>query len=114
MITSDGEPVAHFDLDALESEAREEIFTFRLGGEVFQMLPPEEADWQVATDLSDGTGLRAFMRELLGEKDYERFAQHKLSTAKLTRLIDECSNFYGVTPGESQASKRSSRNTRRR
>ncbi len=113
MITQDGEPVVHFDLDAVENEARGEVFTFTLGGEVFQMLPPEEVDWKVADDISQGEGLKAFVRELLGD-DYERFAKHKLPSRKLGMLIDECTRFYGITPGESKASTRSSRSTRRR
>ncbi len=113
MITSDGAPVTHFDLDAVESEARAEVFTFTLGGEVFQMLPPEDADWQVTADISEGNGLREFIAELLGD-DYERFAAHKLPARKLNALIDACTRHYGVTPGESRASKGSSRSTRRR
>lgn len=113
MITQDGEPVAHFDLDAVDAEAREEPFRFRLGGEVFTMLPPEEVDWQVADDISGGEGLKAFVAELLGE-DYERFAAHKVSSRKLGLLIDACTTHYGVTPGESRASGRSSGSTRRR
>lgn len=113
MITQDGDPVVHFDLDAIESEAHEVPFTFTLAGEVFTMLPPEEVDWQVADDISGGDGLRAFMAELLGS-DYERFAKLKLPSRKLGMLIDECTRFYGVTPGESRASKSSSKSTRRR
>ncbi len=113
LITQDGEPVVHFDLDAVENEARETTFTFRLGGEMFTMLPPEDVDWQIAENISGGEGLRAFVAELMGE-DYERFAQHKLPSRKLGLLIEECIRFYGVSPGESKASKRSSRSTRRR
>ncbi|GGK61208.1 hypothetical protein Sme01_02840 [Sphaerisporangium melleum] len=113
MITQSGEPVVHFDLDAVESEARDEHFTFTLGGEVFTMQPPEDADWRVVDDISNGAGLTAFVQELLGN-DYEKFAKHKLTSRKLGLLIDECTRFYGITPGESQASKRSSKSTRRR
>lgn len=113
MITSDGEAVPHLDLDALEAEARDEPFTFKLGGEVFTMLPPEEADWQISASLSEGEGLQEFVAALLGD-DYERFTQHKLPTWKLTKLIDQCTAHYNITPGESRASGRSSRSTRRR
>lgn len=113
VITQDGTPAVHFDLDAIKSEASEEPFTFTLGGEVFQMLPPEEVDWKVADDISQGEGLKAFIAELLGD-DYERFAKHTVSSRKLGLLIDECTRYYGVTPGESKASTRSSRSTRRR
>lgn len=113
MITQEGAPVVHFDLDAIENEAHDQTFTFTLGGEVFQMLPPEEVDWKVADDISQGEGLQAFVAELLGD-DYDRFAKHKLPSRKLGMLIDECTRFYGITPGESRASKRSSKSTRRR
>lgn len=114
LITQAGEPVAAFDLDAVENEGREQMFTFTVGGEVFTMLPPEEADWQVADGLSEGAGLKQFMRELLGEEDYERFSKHKVSSRKLGLLIEECTRWYGTTPGESRASARSSKTTRRR
>ncbi|MDH2424734.1 hypothetical protein [Sphaerisporangium sp. TRM90804] len=113
LITQDGEPVVHFDADAVEEEALESVFTFRHGGEMFQMLPPEQADWKIAADLSEGEGMKAFMAELLGD-DYERFAEKPMSSKKLGMTIDACSAFYGVKPGESKASKRSSRSTRRR
>lgn len=113
VITSGGEPVAHFDLDAVQNEASGEPFTFTLGGEVFQMLPPEEVDWRIADDISNGEGLKAFIKELLGD-DYERFTRHKVTSRQLGALIEECTRFYGVTPGESRASTRSSKSTRRR
>lgn len=114
MITQDGEPVVHFDLDSVEDEANAVPFTFTLGGEVFTMLGPEDADWQVQDGLVDGgAGLKDLMRELLGE-EYERFAKHKVSGRKLSKLLDACQKHYGVTVPESPASAGSSRNTRRR
>lgn len=114
VITSGGETVAHFDLDAIVNEAREEYFTFTFKGEVFTMLPPEEADWQVTAKLGgEGGDMTSFVAELLGD-DWDRFSQHKLPNAALGKLIEECQAFYGITPGESKASKRSSRSTRRR
>lgn len=114
MITQDGEPVVHFDLDALEDEANEVRFTFTLGGEVFTMLGPEDADWLVQDNLAAGGGLRDLMRELLGDEDYERFVKHKVSGRKLGALIEACRKHYGVDAPESPASARSTRSTRRR
>lgn len=113
VITEAGETVAHFDLDAIEAEANGEPFTFVLQGEVFTMLAPEDADWQVMTDTDRPDWTRAFMQELLAD-DYERFAKHTVPIRKLNALIEACTQHYGVTPGESKASARSSRSTRRR
>lgn len=114
MITQDGEPVVHFDLDAFEDEANEVPFTFALGGEVFTMLGPEDADWLVQDNLADGGALKDLMRELLGDEDYERFVKHKVSGRKLGALIEACKKHYGISPPESRASAGSTRNTRRR
>ncbi|MEV4384023.1 hypothetical protein, partial [Streptosporangium sp. NPDC049644] len=108
VITQDGEPVVHFDLDAIEAEAVEEPFVFRLGGEVFQMAAPEDADWQVTDQMSEtNAGLRSFVRDLLGDEDYERFAKHRLSNKQITALLDACNKHYGTSPGKSAASGRS-------
>jgi hypothetical protein len=108
MITQNGEPVVHFDLDAVDDEANEVPFTFALGGEVFTMAGPEDADWQVQDDLAaSGAGLKTLMRDLLGEDDYERFVKHKVSGRKLGRLLEACRKHYGITPPESRASARS-------
>jgi hypothetical protein len=115
IITQDGEEVVHFDLDALEAEANEEPFTFRLGGDVFTLAAPEDADWQVIDELSEtNAGLRAFIQELMSAEDWEKFSSHKLSSKKLTALLDACNQHYGATPGKSRTSGRSSRSTRRR
>lgn len=115
MITQDGEPVVHFDLDAVDDEANQVPFTFTIGGEVFTMLGPEDADWKIQDDLAEsGAGLKNLMRELLGDDDYERFITHKVPGRKLGKLIEACQAHYGITPPESKASARSSRTTRRR
>jgi hypothetical protein len=111
--TSYGETVTHFDLDALEAEAQDEPFTFTLAGEVFTMLSPEEVDWRVADNLSNGDGIQHFVSDLLGD-DFKRFAKHKVSSRQLAALIEACTTHYGITPGESRASGGSSRSTRRR
>lgn len=114
VITEAGEEVVHFDLDAVENEANETPFTFRVGGEIFSAISPDEADWQAAADIDSPGGLRGFMRELLGEKDYERFCELDVSNKQLGELIKACQKHYGISTGESQASPRSSRNKRKR
>lgn len=113
VITQDGEPVVHFDLDAAESEATKEPFTFRVGGEVFTATSPEDADWQATADTESPGGLRAFIAELLGE-DYERFTDVRVSNKQLGELVKACQEHYGVSVGESKASPRSSQKKRRR
>ena len=110
----------HVDMDARiearKNEAVDEPFSFQLGGERFVMSPPEHADWRIATGLDDSNaaGLRDFVRELLGDEQFERFMEHAMPSDMLGDLIRDCQKHYGTTPGESPASKRSSRSTRRR
>lgn len=113
VITQDGEPVVHFDLDAVENEAVEEPFRFAAGGEQFTCISPEDADWQTSADVETGEGLRAFVAELLGD-DYDRFAKLRVTNRQLNRLIEAAQKHYGIQTGESKASPRSSRNKRRR
>lgn len=114
VITQDGEPAVHFDLDALEHEARREPFRFTLGGEIFELCQsPEDVDWQIHERLADGGGLQDYLAELLGD-DYDRFASHKLSAKLLNELIKSANAHFGVETGESSASPRSSNGTRRR
>ncbi|MEU6725465.1 hypothetical protein ABZ917_17295 [Nonomuraea wenchangensis] len=113
LITQSGEPVSHFDLDAVENEATQEPFTFTFGGEVFTMLAPEDIDWQALADTSAPDWLLTYVAALLGD-DFERFAAHEVPTRKLNKLLEACQEHYGVTPGGSKASARSSKSTRRR
>lgn len=109
-----------FDLDAhvdaMAKEAVGEPFSFRLGGERFTMAAPEDSDWRLAVGLDDENAgsLKPFLEELLGEDQFERFMEHRLPAKALGELIRRCQAHYGTTPGESKASKRSSRSTRRR
>lgn len=120
VVTEQGKEVdqaVDLDLDALESEATQKPFRFRLGGEVFTMFGPDDVDWQVqaALDTDNVASLRAFIRELLGGDDetFGRFCAHKLPGRKLNRLIKDCYAHYAVTPPESPASQGSSRPTAR-
>lgn len=114
VITQDGEPAVHFDLDAVANEATATEFTFRAGGQIFTAISPDEADWQATTDTDTPGGLRAFMRELLGDEDYERFCEVRVTNKQLGDLIGAAQKHYGIKTGESQASPRSSNGTRRR
>ncbi|MFF5261368.1 hypothetical protein ACFY4C_20690 [Actinomadura viridis] len=114
IITEDGEPVVHLDLDAMEDEATEATFTFRVGGEVFTAISPDEADWQATADTDSPGGLRRFIQELLGSEDYERFCEQTVSNRQLNAIVEGAQKHYGIRTGESQASPRSSKKRRRR
>ena len=113
LITQAGEPVTHFDLDAVEAEAERTPFTFTLKGEMFTMLAPEDVDWRALADTEAPDWLYNYVGALLGD-DFERFQQHAVPQWKLNKLLEACQEHYGVTPGGSKASARSSRSTRRR
>jgi hypothetical protein len=114
MITQDGEPVVHLDLDSIESEAGGVPFTFTVKGEVFSAISPDDADWQATADTDSPGGLRAFVRELLGDEDYERFCEKTVTNKQLGELVKACQKHYGISVGESKASPRSSNRKRRR
>lgn len=115
VVTQTGEEVVHLDLDEVfENEATETPFTFRAGGRIFTAISPDDADWQATADTDTPGGLRAFMRELLGEEDYDRFCAVRVTNKQLGRLVEGAQKHYGITAGESRASARSSRNTRGR
>jgi hypothetical protein len=114
IITEDGEPVVHLDLDATENEAVEATFTFRIQGEVFTAISPDDADWQATADTDSPGGLRAFIRELLGDEDYERFCELSVRNKQLNAIVKGAQQHYGVSVGESKASRSSSKKRRRR
>lgn len=113
VITQDGEPVVHFDLDAVEDEATGEPFRFTAGGEQFTCISPQDADWQASADVDEPGGLRAFIAELLGD-DYARFTKVNVTNRQLNALIEAAQKHYGIKTGESKASPRSSKTRRKR
>lgn len=116
VITQDGERVASMDLDALENEAAEEPFTFTLNGEVYETLNPEDVDWRRNSELTEArdNDYRPLMRVLLDEEQYARFAEQRVPMWKLGKLIDGYWGHHGLGQGESSASSRSAKNTRKR
>lgn len=121
IVTEQGDEVPQdvdLDLDALEAEAQQKPFRFRLGGEVFTMYGPDDVDWrvQLALDTDDLGSMKAFIKELLGadENVFERFEAKRLTGGKLSRLIKDCYAHYGVSAPESQASQGLSKPTARR
>ncbi|MEO3856237.1 hypothetical protein [Acrocarpospora sp. B8E8] len=114
LITEDGSPVSHFSLTAVQHEAHEEPFVFDIDGEFFTMQPPEDADWQVTGNITGDGGLQAFVQEIMDADDWERFSAIKLTNKQIGDLLEACRKHYGTSPGESRASRRSSRSSRRR
>lgn len=106
VITQEGEPAVHFDADAIEDEAEEASFNFTLGGKIWTLRSPEDADWVAQDSVGGPGGMQAWMREVL-DGDYDEFAKQHCSQKRLNKIIEACQRHYGITPGESEASRRS-------
>lgn len=99
-----------FDLDALAAESEGTPFRFRFGGEEYEMAP---ADLKWAA-VDDGTMTPVQMFQLLlGDEQWQRIVDSdaRLTEPMFVALLEQWSNHYGVAPGESRASRRSSGRT---
>lgn len=101
-----------FDLDALEAEASDEPFPFRVGGQTFTLPAASGMDWRAGAAIDSGQYERG-LRLLLGE-DYDAFCQLAVSTGQLSALINRYQQHLGLAPGEPQASSGTSKRTARR
>lgn len=101
------------DLDAIEAEADEKPFEFTFAGATWQMASPESIDWQLMSDDGSSEDAREAIREMLGDEQWERFSEHKLSIRQLRVLMDSARRHFGIDPEKSQASNGFSRNTRK-
>jgi hypothetical protein len=108
----DSMPAVDLDLDVLAHEAQREPFRIKLEGEVFELASPEEADWR--SELSGVESMKAFLEELMGSAQYERFASHRVPGWKVSKIIEGAVAHYGVETGESAASTKSRPRTRKR
>ncbi|HET7388425.1 MAG TPA: hypothetical protein VFJ19_17365 [Nocardioidaceae bacterium] len=89
------------DLDTLEKESDPGPFTFRAGGERFEVRDVRDVDWQdlLTVDL----GIES-LRAALGD-DWKRFEKVRLSGWKLDKLIAGFMRHYGLgNSGEGDAS----------
>jgi len=109
------------DLDAARAarrEARGEAPTVTFGGETFALpveLPFEIAEvgqrLNAATTSTDvAEAMHDAMRMLLAD-DYDRFMALRPSLQDLTALVEGIPGEYGISTGESRASRRSSRSS---
>ena len=94
-----------FDLDAAIaesiSEQEESEFYFDFGGEEWTFRPASQTDAKllVEADLSEMQQVMVYIRDLLGEEQWERFPRITFAGALL--LIEQYSEFTnGVTLGE--------------
>jgi hypothetical protein len=86
---------ALFDLDALEREgAVSEAFTFQYEGEQFEMLDPQEIDWQNLL-----SGLRnpaLFIRFAMPLDAQKRFFAKQVPAWKMNKLMAAYQEHYGI------------------
>lgn len=83
------------DLDALEREgAVAEKFTFTFGGRQYEMVDPQEIDWQ---DLLSGLRNPAmFIRFAMSAADQKEFFGARVPAWKMNRLMEAYQQHYGI------------------
>lgn len=91
-----------FDLDALAAENDPGPFTFRFGGEIFE-LPPV-LDLRLAGAFADGDSNRPdqMLAALLGDDQWTRMAANPapLSVQMTEALLDRWAKHLGINLGE--------------
>lgn len=109
------------DLDAARAARREaqgEPPTVTFGGETFNLpveLPFDISEMgtrlnEAQTSTEVAAAMRDTMKMLLAD-DYDRFMALRPSTQDLVVLVEGIPKEYGIGPGESRASRRSSRSS---
>lgn len=93
-------PFQGFDLDALDKrtvlpDVTDQLFEFRVNGQVFRMIDPRDVDWK---EVLDGiTNPILFMRlAMVGDGAADRFVQTPLPGWKLSALFDNWQAHYSV------------------
>lgn len=96
-----------FDLDAVVAEAEQTPFRFKFGGEEFTMSPLD-----LKMGLKELTTVELF-QAILGEEQWARIVASpaRLTEPAFVALLDRWTKHYGMAPGESPASPRSSVST---
>jgi hypothetical protein len=84
------------DLDALEREGdKPGPFTFQHEGHTFNMLDPQDIDWQ---DLLSGMRNPAlFIRFAMPLPDQKTFFGQRVPAWKMNKLMEEYQNHFGLT-----------------
>jgi hypothetical protein len=93
--TTDNAGPVSIDLDTLEREdGRPGSFTFQHEGAVFQMLDPQDIDWQ---DLLSGLRNPAlFVRFAMPVADQKRFFALRVPGWKMNRMMQAYQDHYGI------------------
>lgn len=99
-----------FDLDAVGNEADESPFTFRFGGQLFEL--PASPDMVAFAALAEGK-LYSGLQAMLGPDQWEKMVGTKatFNLDKLTALMEQYTAHIGLSLGKSQASTSSSKST---
>lgn len=90
-----------FNLDELETEA-DEPCVILFAGKRITLNSIRDLDWKVAARLSPQRP-HQFFKAIVAEEDQEFFLKQPLTAKKLNELMEFYWEFYGITPGESDA-----------
>lgn len=94
-MSDEKKPAVTLDLDGLEREgAVLEPFTFQFDGETFQMLDPQEIDWQNLL-----SGLRnpaLFLRFAMPVAEQSKFFAKQVPAWKMNKLMEAYQNHFGI------------------
>lgn len=102
-----------FDLDALEREDAKEVFTATVGGKDVRFADPSDLDWQDVASIN-AADPEQFLSSVVHEDDSEHFFGESIPSWKLNKLLEAYLDHYGLAaPGETSASRGSSRATAR-
>lgn len=92
-----------FSILAAEKETRDELpeepFTVDLpDGEVVTLVAPSTLEWKVMSTLSRDEPFR-FLQTVLAEGDFEKLAEHEITTGAMRKLMAAWSDYYQVDVG---------------
>ncbi len=90
-----------FDMDQLEVESDEPCY-IRFAGRRIKLNSIRDLDWKVSAALSPERP-HQFFKAIVAEEDQEFFLKQPLTGKKLNELMEFYWEFYGITPGESNA-----------
>lgn len=88
-------PAVGLDLDALEREGeRPGAFTFQFDGETYEMMDPQDIDWQ---DLLSGLRNPAlFIRFAMTTESQKSFFGKRVPSWKMNKLMAAYQDHYGL------------------
>jgi len=99
-------PKALFSLDDLENEKTAEPFIFDYQGATFELLDPQDLDWQDLMVAQENP--RLMIHIIMPEEQRPIFLEKKLPMRKLEALLKRWQQHFGLpTAGEAEGSARS-------